>query len=662
MTTLWQSIELQRIGWALLHSLWQGAAICALAAAILRLTRHKSPQFRYFVACCALGGLVVAAVGTWLYLLGGPSFPYAEAAAAPIALTKSAGVGAWAWLAGIVPTLPIIWAAGVFVFSVRLLGGWFWFRRGLGQGASPAPQEWRWRAASLSRMLGIPKRVRVLVSPKLCSPMAVGWIKPMVLLPASAILHLRPEALEAILAHELAHIRRRDFLVNLVQSIVEALFFYHPAVWWLSGQMRELREHCCDDLAVKICGSPASYAAALTELETLRGHIATPQLAHAANGASLMKRIQRLLGILEPVSLGIRTSLIAASILSMVGAGALWGFSLEAQQRLERQRIIIRDGNKSLNVNMLGDVKLDPSSKDGVALGEGAALEISEKENGATRRLSLRLESDGLKKTYTVNGQEKPLDADGEAWLKNQIGEIHAVEIRRVNLIAPNQGGAIRFEISEDGKTGKDSKTIIYSNSAYPLLWNGAPIAAKDFHNGSFEVRLGKNPGELKELAIALKKRAEGFKQEEFSKEKLDKYLKDSRKQLEEHRWLYKEKDKLKLPKEAIEEILKQSEELFKQSEDAAKQSEEISKQLEDSLRQLRQYPIPSQEKIREKLKDLKVPSFEMDIFLPFPSEFQFGQPSLNKEAQKRRIEEEMKALKARLEKLEEQLKQAEAK
>ena len=105
----------------------------------------------------------------------------------------------------------------------------------------------------------------------------IGWLRPVILFPASALTGLSAEQLEALLAHELAHIRRYDYLVNLLQTTVETLFFYHPAVWWVSAQVRQEREHCCDDLAVAACGDVLTYARALTALEQLRG--SEPQLA-----------------------------------------------------------------------------------------------------------------------------------------------------------------------------------------------------------------------------------------------------------------------------------------------------------------------------------------------------------------------------------------------
>ena len=134
-------------------------------------------------------------------------------------------------------------------------------------------------------------------------PTVIGWLRPMILLPASALVGLSPQQLESLLVHELAHIRRHNYLVNLVQTTVETLLFYHPAVWWVSQQVREEREDCCDDLAVAVCGDVLVYARALAELEQLRA--VGPHLAVAANGGHLLRRIQRLIGSPAPISRGL---------------------------------------------------------------------------------------------------------------------------------------------------------------------------------------------------------------------------------------------------------------------------------------------------------------------------------------------------------------------
>src|SRR5580693_5112634 len=135
---------------------------------------------------------------------------------------------------------------------------------------------------------------RWLVSALVQAPVVVGWLKPVVLVPVGALAGLPPEQIEALLAHELAHIRRHDYLVNILQSIAEALLFYHPAVWWISNHIRNERELCCDDVAVAISGDAFIYARALVDLEQYRPAHLNPALA--ANGGSLRERIGRLLG------------------------------------------------------------------------------------------------------------------------------------------------------------------------------------------------------------------------------------------------------------------------------------------------------------------------------------------------------------------------------
>ena len=135
-------------------------------------------------------------------------------------------------------------------------------------------------------------RVEILESAAVAVPTLVGWVKPVVLLPAAALAGLTAVQLEAILAHELAHVRRHDYLVNLLQSIVETLLFYHPAVWWVSAEVRAEREHCCDDLAIAVCGDRLVYVSALAELTSIERQV----FALAATDGSLLTRVRRILG------------------------------------------------------------------------------------------------------------------------------------------------------------------------------------------------------------------------------------------------------------------------------------------------------------------------------------------------------------------------------
>jgi beta-lactamase regulating signal transducer with metallopeptidase domain len=305
-------------GWALIHLIWQGALIAFMVSVVLRLMQRSSASARYAVAVGGLALMLVVPVATTLYLYASGSTPGpagwppvsevevavqvpAASTSAMVATTAAPGASlidhARRAAEHALPWMLLAWLLGVVVLSARLAAGVLGTRR-LCREASPASPEWLSRFESLRRRMRISRPIRLLESAMVDVPMVVGWLRPAVLVPVAALTGLPPQQLELILAHELAHIRRRDHLVNLLQTASEIVLFFHPAVWWLSEQVRVEREHCCDDLAVELCGSPLRYARALTELETLRLRglqTALPAGALAASGGSLRGRVFRLL-------------------------------------------------------------------------------------------------------------------------------------------------------------------------------------------------------------------------------------------------------------------------------------------------------------------------------------------------------------------------------
>jgi beta-lactamase regulating signal transducer with metallopeptidase domain len=326
----------QAIGWALLQFVWQGTLIAVLTAALLAALRRSGPDVRYVVSAIALALMLTLPVVSVVQTLGDVnpvSDSRGESSSATTA-ARDAGIGAaysaseghapapavipraragWsvdAWL----PSLVSFWLAGVVVLTLRLFSGWMWAQRMKSHGARPAPDDLQSMARRLVRRLHIGRPVRLLESASVAVPTVIGWLKPVVLLPASALASLAPDQMEAILAHELAHIRRHDYLVNLLQTVIETLLFYHPAVWWLSRRIRAERENCCDDLAVSLCGDPVAYAAALAELEGLRSTCS--DLVLAATGGSLLARVRRLLG--APTHAGRAPGWLAAGLALLV--------------------------------------------------------------------------------------------------------------------------------------------------------------------------------------------------------------------------------------------------------------------------------------------------------------------------------------------------------
>jgi beta-lactamase regulating signal transducer with metallopeptidase domain len=297
-----------RLGWTLLHFLWQGALIAALFAALRGLTgRWMSARARYAVACVGLTLMALAPILTFSFVACN-SWRWAVPAAAFSQVQPASGgpmipLAPWYSLAldnleRALPWLVIGWFLGVLILLMRLVRGTVSAARLRSRGTRPAPHPWTESFQRIAAQLGVVRPVRLLISSIVDVPVVIGWFRPLVLVPAAALTGMPPEHIEALLAHELAHIRRHDYLVNVLQRVVEAVLFYHPAVWWVSSQIRRERELCCDDLAVAASGDVLSYARALANLELSRP--AHAQSAVAANGGSLVTRIRRLAGQSQP--------------------------------------------------------------------------------------------------------------------------------------------------------------------------------------------------------------------------------------------------------------------------------------------------------------------------------------------------------------------------
>ncbi len=312
LVDLLQQPLVHRLGWTLLHFLWQGAMLAAAYAAVRGLVHRRSANTRYLAGCLTLLLMAAAPVLTFRALDAKPAVHHAApvvTAPAPTlpAMAPPADAGpsfdGWAKLAGWLnkvteATLPWfvgVWAVGVFALSLRLGVGWFQVQRLRRRSVEPLDEWLGERLADLQRRLRVSRPVRLVKSALVEVPTVIGWLRPVILLPASTLSGLSPLQLELILAHELAHLRRGDYWVNLFQILLETLLFYHPAVWWVSRCVREDRELCCDDLAVAVCGNRLAYAQALTALEELRQPPAN--VALAASGGSLMARVKHILGL-----------------------------------------------------------------------------------------------------------------------------------------------------------------------------------------------------------------------------------------------------------------------------------------------------------------------------------------------------------------------------
>lgn len=357
MTHHWEAL-----GWTLIHFCWQAAAIAIVykLADLAMTTRHSQGRTnaRYVLALAALLGMMATSVATLAYeeashrhvaqrvVSGGataaqPSLQIIPRPLASIDMPSAPPSPMRLAASDALPYLDAFWLLGVLCLSVRTFGGWWLIHRLRRSALQKAPYTLRIGLDRIRLQMGIPRFVDLRLSSRITGPLTVGIIRPLILLPVTAITSLSPEQIEVVLAHELAHIRRADYFWNILQTMIETLFFFHPAVWWISRRLREQRELCCDDIALSTCQDPAIYATALLRLEEERKmHLHRNRnldLAMALDGnqsrVSLRARILRILGDplgesenqsrdLKPLSL---TGIIAALVLFLCPLPQVFG-------------------------------------------------------------------------------------------------------------------------------------------------------------------------------------------------------------------------------------------------------------------------------------------------------------------------------------------------
>ncbi len=305
------------LAWTLLHSLWQISLIALVLYLVIVYSKKSSSRFRYGFATLSMILSVVLMIGTFIVIyLKNPAdagknivsthpttaFTFTLPVEKPMVLTQSS-------LSESSEFFPVIhhfinrygsflvalWMVGVLLLSLRLLGGLAYTKRLKNHPNNRIYRPGQETIIRLSEKLGFQKPVQVMLSGVVGVPMVIGQLKPVILLPVALVTTLPINQVEALLAHELAHIYRRDYWVNIFQSLAEIIFFYHPALWWISSVIRTERENCCDDLAVSLCHNKLTYAKALTQVEISRQQSTGLAMAVTGVGGSLLQRIERLL-------------------------------------------------------------------------------------------------------------------------------------------------------------------------------------------------------------------------------------------------------------------------------------------------------------------------------------------------------------------------------
>lgn len=443
---------LRTLGWTLLHFIWQGAALAALFAVAVAACR--SAAARYALAVGALVLMMAAPVFTFTWLQRGTNPAVRSGAQAALAVMGTAGHRAsvaapsgapTAKVAGETPAAMLwlveLWFLGVLLLSLRTAGGLFLIERMRRKELRPIGRELYLRCIALQLRMGLERVVRYCECERLEAPAVLGWFRPVVLLPIKALTGLNEEQIEAVIAHELAHIRRLDCFVNLFQIAAETLLFYHPAVWWVSQRIRVEREHCCDDEAIAICGDAVNYARALTLMEEWR---TAPALLMAANRSPLAERVLRLLGLngatgrTRMAGLGVSFVCLAGALLAgnaFLGvAHASLGGNASAKQDHASDNVIV--------------VRPDPAAAN-------ESRPQAAKPSGAATQPAPKAQSDNDKASQSSsdeqNKKESYLDAMQAAGFKNlSVDEIIGMKVQGVTPAYVKQIHELGFQPSAE--------------------------------------------------------------------------------------------------------------------------------------------------------------------------------------------------------------------
>jgi beta-lactamase regulating signal transducer with metallopeptidase domain len=508
-------VTVRAVAAALLHSLWQGAILAAITAALWWALRGGRPNARYALGCLALAIMVGAWAATaWrtaaqllpdaavrpgqppAVALGpaGP-FDYSPAIRSITQAELDEGHVSWArrldgWSIQLVP----LWLVGVFGLSCRMAFSWWLVQRLRRAAHTPVASFVADRVRALATRLRVSRAVQVVQSTSVQVPAVVGWLRPVILLPISAVTGLSAPQLDAILAHELAHVRRHDFAVNLLQTAAEILLFYHPACWWMSRRVRAERELCCDDVAVSLCGDRLLYATALADLESLR---AEPTLALAASDGPLLQRVRRLLAPspASPRVAGFTAALVPAALLALVMTGA----TLTAAAPAPQNDAAVRDRTIPAGMGIVRGQIVDAQSGRPVA---DAGYEISGTEDSAFGRTDEqgRFQTRPIKPgTYRLVARAKGYVWGGYGGRESPFGAPIDVRAGRVAAgidVKLQAAGAINGRVVDENGKGLQGVEIVLDPVSGPLFGGRRPEAAfaQTIENGVYRVAVG--PGD----------------------------------------------------------------------------------------------------------------------------------------------------------------------
>jgi len=413
---------IRAIGWTIFHSLWQGGAIAILLGGILLIPSTKSARLRYNLSLIALFLMFCISVITFIKVYEWDTQnKFEKAVMTPASSETSQAAQEYSSLSAntnpdliymlksnfekYLPLVVTVWLFGFIIFSFRFVGGVFYVQRLKSVGIKPLDDFWSYVLKDISTKIELKKFVQIFESTKVKVPVAIGYMKPIILLPLGMIAGLPQDQVEAIIAHELAHIKRNDFLINLLQTFVETILFYHPAVWWISSIIKNERESCCDDLTLKVCGGSLTYFKALINLQQICSKESEFALAAIGRKNQLFRRINRMNSNNGNTSYGGKFAAFAV-LLIMIAAASI--FSTSSAKELTPTCLAASFVNP---LNTIGEnFSLAASSNEILNVSDTVSIKKGTrtlKFNDADKRYKAKLNNGKLEELY-IDGEKVP--------------------------------------------------------------------------------------------------------------------------------------------------------------------------------------------------------------------------------------------------------------
>jgi bla regulator protein BlaR1 len=655
-----QGILLERIinalGWTILHSLWQVLLIGALMSLFCFFFRNHNASIRYNISVFSLVCILGLSVLTF-YLYVRPEYRADYANGNPGILISdnfrqiaSGGSGnnnseitfihvvqkVLDTLQLYFPLITGIWLFGVLIISARMAGGIFYLRKLRHSGLLIIPENVLNRFKNLARLMNI-RRIPMFYESSLINvPSVLGYVKPMILLPVSALAQIPVEQLEAIVAHELAHIRRHDWLVNLFQSIIEALYFYHPVVWYIQSSIRKERENCCDDIALKYSGGHLVYVKALASINEISVTQGFPLLAINSEKNYLLNRVLRILkkgkmktNLKDKLLAGILLASAAVIILLNTG-GRFISFNSMPVIQTDTSTAVLQDEKMmtSVNINIapavLPVIQTDVKPVIHVAISDLVIPVIDPLPDVSTDDTTLRIKDNVIQRTIIKDGKEMDMK------LRVEKGKVIGLTING-NKIPEKDWGKYQADIDETLADVREMEEDLNEAHAYLDQENMEKIRME------IEKSVQEAQEKIKEIDIeAIVQKLENIQPPEIDEEKLKQEIDQAMQEIKEIDFekiseemefemqsLYEEMKKIELPdaEQLKQEMEKARQELEKidqekiqfEVQEAMKEiqinKEELKREIEKSIQEMKEIDI---EKINREFEDGKMKMEEM--------------------------------------------------